>query len=156
MLKMHVLMNMSSKHILCKKLWKSFTRTPHLRQISNEAGVKLCCLELELSRLSIPRWGKQSFLWDHPWGHWEQATVVSENPYSSNRFSISTVPERIEMDFPPKFLGKGNNKNDPKDSADFLVKPTKSPCIQTRAPSPARRATPHTVQTTFVFILSHT
>lgn len=56
--KMYVLMNMSSKHILYEELRKSFTRTPHLRLISNEAGAELCSLELELPRLSFPRWGK--------------------------------------------------------------------------------------------------
>lgn len=99
-----------------------------------------------------PQMGKAlSFLWEHLWGHWEQAIVISENQYSSNHFS-SRAPERVEMDFPSKILGKGNNKDDPKDSTDFPVNPSKSPCIQTRAPCPARRATPQTVQPTFAFL----
>lgn len=91
-----------------------------------------------------------SFLREHLWGHWEQVLVISENQYSSNHFS-SRAPERVEMDFPSKILGKGN-KDDPKDSTDFPVNPSKSPCIQTRAPCPARRATPEIVQPTFAFL----
>lgn len=69
----------------------------------------------------------------------------------------SRVPERVEMGFPSKILEKVNNKNDLKDSADFIVNPSKFPSIQTRAPCPAaRRATSQTVQTTFAFLLSHT
>lgn len=38
----------------------------------------------------------------------------------------SRAPERAEMGFPSKILGKGNNKDDLKDSADFLLNPSKS------------------------------
>lgn len=97
----------------------------------------MCCLELELSRLSLPRWGKHC----HSYG---TTTEVTGNRYLqdvkthapsiiSARRDGSSIPERVEMSFPSQILGKGSIKNDLKGSADFLVNPTKSPCIQTQS-----------------------
>lgn len=78
-----------------------------------------------------------SFLWDHHWGHWEQALAGFENPCSFNHFSMMWWQQHswesgngLSLKDP---VGKGSTKNDLKGSADFLVNPTKSPCIQTQS-----------------------
>lgn len=79
---------------------------------------------------------------------WKPKLLQSFHHFSSKGY------QEQKWAFPSKILGKG--KNDLKDSADFLVNPSKSPCIQTRAPCPAaRRATPQTVHTNFAFLFSH-